>query len=426
MPLRDTPSTRKALLATLWLIIAGYAGYIAWEYSQGYVRAASGEMPLYTDYTPTYASSLLVREIPAEYLYVQKAMSEANRLAAHAMYDDISDRQAHGVGFAPFMYPPTFILLIAPLAYLPYWWSWLLWVGVTSIPYLAAMRSILAGPFRWPIALAAPPVFYNVVYGQTGFISGGLIALGLILLRQRPVWAGIFIGLASVKPHLGILIPLAFMAGGHWRAFASATLTVIATIAVSVIVFGDDPWFAFIGTSLFHLDGFTHGAYNYKPMTTVLATLSMAGTPLGVAWPLQYATSAAMAALVTWVWWQGRKRPELQGLQTAILCFATPLALPMTYLYDLVMLVPAAALAWCAMSEHWERNALAGGMAALLLVIPVSLSFGIQIGAVLIGGLLALSLRRYRLALDMPALDGQRLPGPGESGPPHQEPQYPA
>lgn len=411
MSFRDTPSTRKALLAFLWLVVASYAGYIAWQFYQGYVRADNGEMPLYTDYTPTYAASLLAREIPAEFLYVQKAMSEAGQLAAHAMYGGISDRQAHGVGFAPFMYPPTFIPLIAPLAYFPYWLSWFLWLGVTAVPYLAAMRRLLPSPWGWPVALAAPPAFYNVVYGQTGFISGGLIALGLILLRRNPVWAGIFIGLASVKPHLGILLPLAFIAGGQWRAFAAAALTVIITMVVSVLAYGDDPWFAFIGTFLFHMDGFAHGAYNYKPMTTVLATLSMAGAPSGVAWASQYATSAMMAALVAWVWWRGRNRPDLLGLQGAVLCLATPLALPMAYLYDLVLLVPAAAMAWRAMAEQgapaWEQATLVAGIAALLLVIPVSLSFGVQIGAVLIAGLLVLVVRRYHLALKTAPLADQ-------------------
>lgn len=409
---RNIRSASSALIAVLWLVVAGYAGFIGWKHYEGHARAARGEMPIYTDYTPTYAASMLLREIPAEYLYVRGAMSEAGRLAAHAMYANITDKQAHGVGFAPFMYPPTFILLVAPLAYFPYLLSWFLWLGVTAVPYLAAMRRILPGRFAWPVALAAPPAFYNVIYGQTGFLTAGLIALGLSLLRRNPVWAGIFIGLASVKPHLGALIPLAFIAGGHWRAFASAALTVIATIVASLIVFGDDPWFAFIGTSLFHMEGFSYGAYNYLPMTTVLSTLRMADVSLGSAWLGQNISTTLMAVLVAWAWWRGRKRPDLLGLQAAILCMTTPLALPMAYLYDLVLLVPAAAWAWQDMHKHgaqtWEKAALAGTLSALLLVIPVSISFGVQIGAVLVAILLLLTLRRYRIGLGSPPPEPQQ------------------
>jgi hypothetical protein len=98
-----------------------------------------------------------------------------------------------------------FIFAVAPLAYLPYLPSYLLW-------------------------LAAPPVFFNVMYGQTGFLTGGLIGLGLVLLGRRPILAGILVGLASVKPHFGVLIPLALIAGGYWRVFAA-----VATMAAIVV-----------------------------------------------------------------------------------------------------------------------------------------------------------------------------------------------
>ena len=67
----------------------------------------------------------------------------------------------------------------------------------------------------------------------SGFLIGGLIALGLTLLSSRPWLAGLLIGLASVKPHFGVLIPLALVAGGYWRSFFSAALTVITRRSIS-------------------------------------------------------------------------------------------------------------------------------------------------------------------------------------------------
>lgn len=397
------PGSPPAFIAALWLVVAAHLGFVAWTHVEGHARAERGERPLFTDFTPTYAAAMLTRELPAENLYDPKRMTEAGRRAAHAMYDGISDDQARRVGFAPFMYPPTFILLIAPLAFLPYMLSWLAWLGVTAIPYVAAIRRILPARLAWPFALAAPPVFFNVMYGQTGFLSAGLIGLGLVLLGRRPVAAGVLIGLASVKPHFGVLIPLAFIAGGHWRAFTSAALTVLATVVASVLALGDDPWFAFIGTSLFHLDGFSAGAFNFVPMTTVLSAARMAGWPMDAAWAAQYAVAAAAAALVAWAWWRGRRRPETLGLQGAILCVATPLALPMTYLYDLVLVVPAAAWLWADMRERGatraEVVALAAPIAALLPVKAVAATFGVQTGPLLLAALLALATHRYRKAL---------------------------
>jgi alpha-1,2-mannosyltransferase len=401
----DTDSFRRhrTLVAALWLVVAGYAALEAWNQVEGRRDAARGATPRYSDYTHTYGASVLAHEAAVEFLYLPRVMSQASRYAAHAMYPGISEEQARAVGFSPFMYPPTFIPIVATLAFFPYLLSWLLWLGVTAVPYLAAMRRILPGPLSWPAALAAPPVYYNVKYGQTGFLSAGLIGLGLHLLWRRPLWAGVLIGLASVKPNLGVLIPLALLAGGHWRAFVAATATALAMIAATLFAYGDEPWFAFIGTLSFHLEGFAHGAYNYTPMTTVLATLRLAGVPLDVAWLVQYASATLMAALVAWTWWRGRKRADLAGLQAAVLCLATPLALPSAYLYDLVLLVPAAVWMWQAMDARgapaWEYRALIGACAALLAVNPLAEALGVQTGAALIGLLLALALRRYRLAL---------------------------
>lgn len=393
----------SALIAVLWLIVAGYAVFIGWKHFEGNARASRGERPLYTDYTPTYAASLLVREQPPANLYDPRRMTEAGRQAAHAMYDGINEEQARKVGFAPWMYPPTFILLIAPLAYLPYLLSWIVWLAATGLPYLAAIRQILPGRLAWPFALAAPPAFFNAMYGQTGFLTAGLIGLGLTQLRQHPVRAGVLIGLASVKPHFGVLIPLAFAAGGHWRAFGAAAATVIATIVASVIAFGDEPWLAFIGTALFHLEGFSAGAFNFLPMTTVLSTVHLAGLPLDSAWSAQYATAALMAALVIHAWWRGRRRPDTTGLQAAILCLATLLAIPMAYLYDLVLVVPAAAWIWADMQARGapdaSRLALVVLLAALLAAKTIAAAFAIQIAAPVVAILLALALRRYYSAL---------------------------
>lgn len=398
--LRTVP---RAAIVLLWLVAAWYAAWAAWDFRQGYVDAAAGKLPLYTDYTPTYAASLLVKDMPAEFLFLQRTMKEAGRRATYSIYSDITDKQARAIGWAPWMYPPTFIPLIVPLAYFSYWISYLLWIAVTALPYFAVMRALLPARVGWPFALAAPPVYFNVLYGQTGFLSAGLICSGLALIRTRPVLAGILIGLASVKPHLGILIPLALAAGGYWRVFVSATLTVLATILVSLLAFGDEPWFAFIGTMQFYLEGFGAGAYSSRAMTTVLSTLRMAGASAESMWAAQHAASVTMACLVGWTWWRGRGRGDTLELQAAILCLATPLAIPMAYLYDLMIIVPATAWLWRDMAlrgaARWEAPVLFGSMAAIGLVLHVADLFQVQIGAMLLAALLALAIHRYRRAL---------------------------
>jgi len=106
---------------------------------------------------------------------------------------------------------------------------------------------------------------------------------------------------------------------------------------------------------------------------------------------------------VAWAWWRGRTRSDTRGLQAAILCLATPLALPMVYLYDLVLAVPAAAWLWADLQQRGahpgERALLISTVAALLTVKAVAMTFGVQLGPLLLALLLGLALRRHHAAL---------------------------
>lgn len=381
----------------------GYAIFVGTKIVGGYRDAARGGTPLFTDFTPTYAASIIVRELPAEFVYMQRTMVAAGKEAARRIYGELTDEQAGVVGFAPWMYPPTFILLVLPLAYLPYLVAWAGWLGLTALPYLLTLRRILPERLGLPFALAAPPAFFNVMYGQTGFLTAGLIGSGLLLLRSRPLWAGLLIGLASVKPHFGVLIPFALLAGGHWRAFAAATASVLALIALSVLALGDDPWFAFIGTSLFHLEAFSVGAFALPAMVTPWSAARLAGMTIDQAWALQSLVSALMLTVVIWVWWRGRRHAESHGLQAAVLCIATPLALPLAFLYDLALVVPGLAWLWADMRSrgagHEEYWLLGGGLAALLGAKELAKMLPVQIAPWILALLLGLALYRFLSAI---------------------------
>jgi len=391
------PLARFLLPLGLAVFIA-YLIVIASFYADGRAAAARGERPMLTDFTSLYAAALLVRQQPAADLYRPGEMFRASLLGAQAAYDgNLSENQARAIGMHPWMYPPSFILVAAPLAILPYLPALLFWLTATGLLYLSAMRRILQGPEFWLIALGAPPVFYNMIYGQSGFLVAGLIGLGLCLLRERPVLAGICIGLASVKPHFGVLIPFALICGMHWKAFWSATATVIASILLSVLILGLDPWYGFIGTLFANLRGFEAGIYKWWIMPSVMGALHQAGLDLAWAARGQMLATAAMLATVAWVWWRSPQREEMPELQSAVLCTATLLAVPMVYLYDQVLLVPAIALLWQDMRQRgyrvWEPLLMAAACLGLLAAIELG-RLGPVYGALTTFTLLGLALRR--------------------------------
>ncbi len=392
-----TPSRRWMLLLGL-AIFMGYLITVAVIHIDGRQAAAEGETPLLTDFTSLYAASMLVRQQAAVDLYRPREMYQASLLAAQAAYDGkLSEKQARAIGFHPWMYPPTFIPAAIPLAYLPYLFAWIAWLAVTAIPYLLALRTILKDQSFWLIALAVPPVFYNIMYGQTGFLTAGLIGLGLVWLQPRPMLAGICIGLASVKPHFGLLIPIALICGAHWKAFWTAAMTVVASAIAAGLLFGADSWFGFIGTLSSNLRGFEQGAYNWSVMPSVLGALHQAGLDLDWAWRGQMLAAAVALAAVGWAWWSQPGRTPLPGLDAAILCLATLLAVPMVYLYDLMLMVPAIAWLWADMRDRgfrkWELLLLAGCSAGLIGLREIGAA-GPMVGVALNFALLCLALSR--------------------------------
>jgi hypothetical protein len=391
---------RWAILGVM--IFIGYLIAVAILYVDGHRAAARGERPMLTDFTSLYAASILVREQTAVEVYRIEKMYNASLLGAQAAYDgNLTENQARAIGIHPWMYPPTFIIAAIPLAYLSYHIALFVWLAVTAIPYFAAMRAIVQGPAFWLLTLAAPPVFYNIIYGQNGFLIAGLIGLGLAWLKPRPVLAGVCIGLASVKPHFGLLIPIALICGAHWKTFWSAVITLIGSGLLAGLLLGGDVWFGFIGTFLANVRGLELGIYKWWVLPSVTGALHQAGLDLAWAWRGQILAAMFSLAVVIWAWWWNPVRVSLPGLEAAILCFATLLAVPMVYYYDQMLMVPAMAWLWGDMhtrgSRQWEQIALIGGSAGLIGVIQMG-SGGPIYGVLLCCLLLGLSIRRLAKA----------------------------
>lgn len=391
-----------------WLGLAIFTGYmltVALIHVDGLRAAQRGETPLLTDFTSLYAASMLLRQQPAADLYRPREMYRVSLQAAQAAYDgNLSEKQVRAIGFHPWMYPPSFVPLIMPLAHMPYMVAWLFWLLLTSIPYLLAMRTILKDQSFWLIALGAPPVFFNIMYGQSSFLVAGLIGLGLVWLRPRPVLAGICIGLAGVKPHFGLLIPIALICGAHWKTFWTAVATLIAMTLATLLLFGADPWYGFIGTLLSNMRGFEQGVYKMSVMPSAFGALHQAGLSLGSAWIGQLFAAAMMLAVVIWAWWWQPERPSPPGLEAAVLCAASLVAVPAVYFYDLLLLVPAIAFLWADMRDRGHRTSELG----LLLTCGAGIIALREIGAA--GSLLGLGFTGSLLLLALSRLHAARRP----------------
>ena len=231
-------------LAALFVATAGLAFLIATAHG---LHDYKGR-PLGTDFSSFYAAGTYAREGRPRAPFD----AAAQRAREQAIFGD-------DVNFYSFLYPPFFLLIVATLATMPYLPALAVWQGVTLVLYLWMVKAVLdrfpatsATPFLpYLLALAFPAVFINLIHGQNGFVTASLLGGALATLDRRPVASRITLGLLAYKPQFGLIIPVALVAGAHWRAFAAAVVTIILLVVTTLIVFGPDTWQAFFASSSF-------------------------------------------------------------------------------------------------------------------------------------------------------------------------------
>ena len=299
-------------------------------------------------------------------------------------------------GNYPFAYPPSFLLLIWPLALLGRTASYVVFVLVTLAFYLAAIGR---RPWRRPIMLLgviAPATAFTIIAGQNGLLTGALLIGGCRLLERRPMLAGVLFGLLSCKPQLGVLIPVALLAAGMWRVIAAAAATVLASVVASGAAFGWAMWARWMH-ALFGLTGFVSAQPKlYQLMPTVSANLHLLGAPPWLALAAQLGAAGLAAAGVWWCWRRGPGR-----VPTAVLQVGTFLATPYAFFYDLPILTNA--LLEIALDRLDTNEAFAGGellAMAAAVVLPLAMTMGngsIPWSGFVLPPLFALSLWRMRV-----------------------------
>jgi alpha-1,2-mannosyltransferase len=141
-------------------------------------------------------------------------------------------------------YPPHLMLFIWPLGLMPYLPAYLAWCAVGIALYLFACSAAI--PRRHMLFLAvAPAVAVCIFFGQNGFYTAALLIGGLLNRERRPVLAGVLFGILTVKPQLGILLPVILVLERRWLTIASAAVTTAVLVAATSMLFGFGIWIEF-------------------------------------------------------------------------------------------------------------------------------------------------------------------------------------
>ncbi len=241
-------------------------------------------------------------------------------------------------GLMPFPYPPPYLAVVLPFGLLSYALAHATWVAATGWGYVTAAQRLMPGSV--PAAIAFPPVIICGIIGQNSFLLAAIFMAALTQLARRPLVAGMIFGLLVFKPHLGLVIPLALIAGREWRAFAGAAISATGLTAISVVLFGLASWQGFFALLPLYGHIAADGLVSWNKMASVYAGLRLIGVPALTAWTI-HIVIACGASAVTWKIWRGSVDPLERG---AALAVATLLISPYIYIYDQMLIF--AAIAW--------------------------------------------------------------------------------
>ena len=339
--------------------------------------------PTSTDFVSFYAAGALADSGTSELAYNQAAHDAAEQRATAA-----------GIEYRFFYYPPVFLLVCAALARLPYLAAFGVFEAATLAVCLIVMREILAERGWSAIipVLAFPAAFWTLGLGQNSFLTAALFGAGTLGIDRRPILAGICFGALCYKPHFALLVPVALLAGRHWRALGAALGSAAALCALSLVVFGWETWQGFLAAAAASHTTYASGRINFGGLITPFGGVLLAGGTPNAAYMAQAAATLGAGFLVAFVWRRGIPLP----IRAAMLAAATLVAFPVALIYDLML--GAVAAAWLVRDPAGLAGRVRLTLAALfvLSMIPPGLAeaWHVPAGPIVALGLLALIAAR--------------------------------
>lgn len=271
-----------------------------------------------------------------------------------------------GVFASALYYPPTWFFIITPFGLLPYivahWVFFFVTLGLLGYAvwlWTRDWRMIL-------ITFAYFEVYYNLLAGQNALLTAALFGFALYAIAHKRHWiAGGMLGLLTLKPQLGILIPFALLAGREWKTIGTTTAVFIALVILSSVIFGSLIWIYGLGGMLqastvlgvqTKLLAVNPSLYAFVRLThlDVWAQHALFGgavTVAGAAMLLHFMLALPVAAAVIYLW----RTTTNARLRTAGLACGAMLFSPFLYTYDMVWVIwPILLLGMEAARTRWS------------------------------------------------------------------------
>ncbi len=255
-------------------------------------------------------------------------------------------REMFGMNLPPhnWSYPPHLLPFIAPLAWLSYLAALIVWSLAGLAVYLWFCSRPNAGKLEIAALALAPASLVNLITGQNGFFTAAMLWSGLSLLERKPVLAGVAFGLLTIKPQLGLLLPLILLIDRRWSVIISAVATAAILLAITALLYGPQVFSAYIEKALpyqAYVFTKTEGIF-VSMMPTAFMNARLIGLDAHAAWLIQLPATVGGIIFLVWAW----RKTDDWTLKVAALVTGTFIASPYLFIYDMAVFTPVLISLW--------------------------------------------------------------------------------
>jgi arabinofuranan 3-O-arabinosyltransferase len=384
----DRIFTKRRLSLYGYSLLTGYIITCIVRFSNSKWITSKAGHPVYIDFLVWWVGSKLRN---AANVYNDHSFSAAQ----------ISITHSTSIWYYTWLYPPTMLLLVVPLAWFPYNVAYFIWVTATACLYAVAICLVLPDLLTVILIFLPWPAVENFFIGQTAFIVTGLLGLALNSMEQNPYLSGACLGVLTYKPQFLLFFPLALVITGQWRVIISATITAVLFAGAASLTFGANSWLLFFRSVQHDHDPATLLPVNlYTVNHTIFGMMHLVGCSITTSWIVHITVALSITIVVCYIWWQ---RSVHYSLRAAAFAIGALIVTPYLIAYDLTALaIPAAYIVQDALIDGFlpgERFTLLGCFSLLYFSWESA-----AVGPIVLCTLMVLVVRRVCEAVGFPVL----------------------
>lgn len=290
------------------------------------------------------------RDFPSYYLAGQRI------LQGEDFYSGLQE-EAQAAGFEDYFIdtavtPPTFNLVIAPLALLSYPAAWGVWQILSLLALFAAVPLIVRelnlslSPPGWLIlgcaVLLFPPLSFHMLYAHSELFLLLLLASAWMLLRRgQEVPAGVLLGLAGALRLYPLFLLLYLVQRRAWKALLAALVSGLGLAALAAAVTGPASYLRFLDVLRETTSTLYPRQWNlslWGDVHKLAAIWPALGEHPGLRDALAMLLSLGILGLTLWLTRRPGPTPHTLDLEYGLFVTAMLLASPLSWIYYQVLL----------------------------------------------------------------------------------------